>query len=334
MNHGFFKALLFLSAGAVIHAVSDEQDMRRMGGLVQLIPFTYCMMLIGSLALMGFPFLTGFYSKDVIIEVAYAKYTVSGHFAHWFGCMSAFFTAFYSFRLVYLTFLSRPNGLKSVIGHAHEVPLTMGIPLIVLSFGSIFWGYLSKDMIIGLGTDFWQSSIFVLPQNQLFIESEFIPSYVKLVPTILSFSGAILAILLNHYYSSFLYNTSLSPIGLKLYAFLNKKWYFDKLYNEFLNKPLLSFGYFVSFRGIDKGIVEVLGPYGAVTSFSAIMKKVSKLQTGYIYHYAFVMLIGIVLFLTVTSLWGGLQSFLFVDSRLLFIYVGILLFCTTSLLRV
>merc|ERR1712072_419284 len=202
--------------------VSDEQDMRRMGGLVQLIPFTYCMMVIGSLALMGFPFLTGFYSKDVIIEVAYAKYTMSGHFAHWFGCMAAFFTAFYSFRLVYLTFLSRPNGLKTVIGGSHEVPLTMGLPLILLSFGSIFWGYLSKDMIIGLGTDFWQSSIFVLPQNQLFIESEFIPSYVKLVPTILSFSGAILAILLNHYYSSFLYNISLSTIGLKLYAFLNK----------------------------------------------------------------------------------------------------------------
>jgi NADH-ubiquinone oxidoreductase chain 5 len=112
MNHGFFKALLFLSAGAVIHAISDEQDMRRMGGLVQLIPFTYCMMLIGSLALMGFPFLTGFYSKDVIIEVAYAKYSVSGHFAHWFGCMAAFFTAFYSFRLVYLTFFSTSKWVK------------------------------------------------------------------------------------------------------------------------------------------------------------------------------------------------------------------------------
>jgi proton-translocating NADH-quinone oxidoreductase chain L len=334
MNHGFFKALLFMSAGAVIHAISDEQDMRRMGGLVQLIPFTYCMMLIGSLALMGFPFLTGFYSKDVIIEVAYAKYTVSGHFAHWFGCMSAFFTAFYSFRLVYLTFLARPNGQKTVIGGAHEVPLTMGIPLILLSFGSIFWGFLSKDMIIGLGTDFWQHSIFVLPRNSLFIESEFIPSYVKLVPTVLSFAGAILAIILNHYYSSFLYNATLSPVGLKLWAFLNKKWYFDKIYNEVLNKPLFSFGYFVSFRGIDKGIVEMLGPYGAVTTFSSLMKKVSKMQTGYIYHYAFIMLVGIILLLTTTSLWSGLQSYLFIDSRLLFIYAGILLFYTTSVARV
>ena len=331
MNHGFFKALLFMSAGAVIHAIADEQDMRRMGGLVQLIPFTYCMMLIGSLALMGFPFLTGFYSKDVIIEVAYAKYTVSGHFAHWFGCISAFFTAFYSFRLVYLTFLARPNGQKNVIGGAHEVPLTMGIPLILLSFGSIFWGFLSKDMIIGLGTDFWQHSIFVLPRNSLFIESEFIPSYVKLVPTILSFAGAILAIILNHFYSAMLYNATLSPVGLKLWAFLNKKWYFDKIYNECLNKPLMSFGYFVSFRSMDKGIVEMLGPYGAVSFFSLMMKKISKLQTGFIYHYAFIMLVGIILLLTTTSLWGGLQSYLFIDSRLLFIYAGILSFYTTSI---
>jgi NADH-ubiquinone oxidoreductase chain 5 len=330
MNHGFFKALLFMSAGAVIHAIADEQDMRRMGGLVQLVPFTYCMMLVGSLALMGFPFLTGFYSKDIIIEVAYAKYTVSGHFAHWFGCLSAFFTAFYSFRLVYLTFLARPNGLKTVIGGAHEVPLTMGVPLIVLSFGSIFWGYLAKDMIIGMGTDFWQSALFVLPRHNLVIESEFIPSYVKLVPTILSFAGAILAIVLNHYYAKFMYDISLSPVGLKIYAFLNKKWYFDKLYNELINKPAVNFGYFVSFRSIDKGVVEVLGPYGAVNTFTSLMKTTSRLQTGYIYHYAFIMLVGIVLLLATTSLWGSLQSFIFIDSRLLFIYAGILLFYTSS----
>ena len=156
------------------------------------------------------------------------------------------------------------------------------------------------------------------------------PSYVKLVPTVLSFAGAILAIILNHYYASFLYNATLSPVGLKLYAFLNKKWYFDKIYNECLNKPLFSFGYFISFRGIDKGIVEILGPYGAVTSFSSLMKKVSKLQTGYIYHYAFIMLVGLVLFLATTSLWFTMQSYLFVDNRLLFIYVAILLFYTTS----
>ena len=210
----------------------------------------------------------------------------------------------------------------------------MGVPLIVLAFGSIFWGYLSRDLIIGLGTDFWQNALFVLPRNNLFIESEFIPSYVKLVPTFLSFSGAILAIVLNHYYASSLVDATLSPIGLKVFAFLNKKWYFDKLYNELLNKPLFSFGYFVSFRGMDKGLVEMLGPYGAVSSFSSLMKKVSKLQTGFIYHYAFIMLIGIVGLLTFTSLWVDLQSYLFIDNRLLFIYAGILLFYTASVSRV
>jgi len=331
MNHGFFKALLFMSAGAVIHAISDEQDMRRMGGLVQLIPFTYCMMLIGSLALMGFPFLTGFYSKDVIIEVAYAKYTISGHFAHWFGCISAFFTAFYSFRLVYLTFLARPNGIKNVLVHAHEVPLTMGIPLIILSFGSIFLGYFTKDMIIGLGTDFWQQSIFILPKNNLFIESEFIPSFIKLIPTLLSLVGATLAILLNHFYANFLYNITLSPVGLKIYAFLNKKWYFDKIYNEYLNKPLMSFGYSVSFRTLDKGIIEILGPYGIVSSLSYAMKHTSKLQTGYIYHYAVIMLFSLTYLLFVLFFPMSYNNFSFyeyfiIDNQLFFIYIVTFLF--------
>jgi len=326
MNHGFFKALLFLSAGAVIHAVADEQDMRKMGGLAKLIPFTYCMLLIGSLALMGFPFLTGFYSKDIIIEVAYAKYTLSGHFAHWFGCMAAFFTAFYSFRLVYLTFISKPMGPRMVIEHAHEVPLTIGIPLLVLSFGSIFIGYLCKDAVIGLGTDFWQNAVFVLPKNNLYIESEFIPTSVKLIPTILSFSGAALALILNHFYNKELYNFTISNFGLVMYAFLNKKWYFDKIYNEYINKKMLLFGYFVSFKGIDKGIVEMFGPYGVATTFSTLSKRFAKLQSGFIYHYAFVMLLGIIFLLASLTLFDNLQTYLFFDNRLFFILIMILIF--------
>jgi NADH-ubiquinone oxidoreductase chain 5 len=128
----------------------------------------------------------------------------------------------------------------------------------------------------------------------------------------------------------FLYNITLTPIGLKIYAFLNKKWYFDKLYNEYVNKPLVSFGYFVSFRTIDKGIVEMLGPYGFVSSFSYLMKKISKLQSGFIYHYAFMMLVGIISLLTTISMWSTIQGIVFVDSRLLFIYVSILLFYITS----
>jgi len=153
-NHAFFKALLFLSAGAVIHAVSDEQDMRRIGGLVRTLPFTYAMMFIGSLSLIGFPFLTGFYSKDVILEMSYSSYTVVGHFAHALGTVAAFFTAFYSMRLLYLTFLSEPIGYKSVMEGVHESPLNMTTPLGLLAVGSIFIGYISRDWSVGMGTDF------------------------------------------------------------------------------------------------------------------------------------------------------------------------------------
>src|SRR5210317_1997033 len=153
-NHAFFKALLFLGAGSVIHAVSDEQDMRKMGGLRKLVPFTYSVMMVGSLALMGFPFLTGFYSKDVILEVAYGKYTLEGHFSCILGTVGAFLTAFYSTRLVYLTFLCRPNGYKSVICKAYDSSYQICISLFLLVIPSVLIGFYAKDMIIGFGSDF------------------------------------------------------------------------------------------------------------------------------------------------------------------------------------
>ena len=154
VNHAFFKALLFLGAGSVIHAVSDEQDMRKMGGLSKLVPFTYSVMTIGSLALIGFPFLTGFYSKDVILEVAYGKYTTEGHFSYILGSLGAFFTAFYSTRLVYLTFLSKPNGYKPVICSAYDSSYQISVSLFFLVIPSVLIGFFSKDMVIGFGSDF------------------------------------------------------------------------------------------------------------------------------------------------------------------------------------
>jgi NADH-ubiquinone oxidoreductase chain 5 len=153
-NHAFFKALLFLGAGSVIHAMGDEQDMRKMGGLVKILPLTYSAMVIGSLALMGFPFLTGFYSKDVILEVAYGSFTVEGRFVHTLGSLAAFFTAYYSMRLLAFTFLRPVNGLRVVYAHAHEPSFARSFPLIFLSFASLFVGFISRDMRIGLGTDF------------------------------------------------------------------------------------------------------------------------------------------------------------------------------------
>jgi NADH-ubiquinone oxidoreductase chain 5 len=137
-NHALFKALLFLSAGCVIHGVADEQDMRKMGSLIKLFPTSYTMILIGSLALVGFPFLTGFYSKDAILEVALSKHTATGNFAHFLGCLAAFCTSFYSFRLVYLAFVNNTNTYKKYIDHAHDGPILMVFPLLFLSIGAIF----------------------------------------------------------------------------------------------------------------------------------------------------------------------------------------------------
>lgn len=181
-NHAFFKALLFLGAGAVIHAMGDEQDMRKMGGLVKILPFTYSTMVIGSLALMGFPFLTGFYSKDLILELAYGSFTVEGRFVHTLGTLAAFFTAYYSTRLLSLTFLRSPNGNRYFYEHAHESPLPMALPLFLLSLGSIFIGYISRDMFVGLGTDFWGNALFTLPTKQYMLESEWLDASVKMIP--------------------------------------------------------------------------------------------------------------------------------------------------------
>lgn len=190
VNHGCFKALLFLSAGSIIHGCSDEQDLRRMGGLGKIFPITYCMFLIGSLSLMGFPFLSGFFSKDIILETAFAHYTVSGFFAYWLGTLSAFFTAFYSFRLIYLTFLSPVNAPKSIVQYSHESSGLIIFSLFVLSLGSIFSGFMLKDFFIGVGSIFLGNSIFILPKHLNLYEAEFLPTITKLTPVLFSLAGA------------------------------------------------------------------------------------------------------------------------------------------------
>lgn len=313
-NHAFFKALLFLGAGSVIHAMGDEQDMRKMGGLKNILPFTYSVMLIGSLSLMGFPFLTGFYSKDVILELAYAKFSVHSHFAYWLGTISAFFTAFYSIRLLYLTFLSKTRAFKQIILQAHDAPILMAIPLFFLSFGSIFIGYLSKDMFIGLGTSFWNNSIFILPENMIFIDAEFLPTHIKLIPLIFSFSGACSAFYFYTYFTRDLFLLKTSRYGKLLYIFLNRKWFFDKVYNDFVTQSVLYFGYHISYKLIDRGVIELLGPYGLVQLFYSKALNFTKTQSGYIYHYGFVMLLGLtVIIFEQTCVW---QLTSFIESPL------------------
>jgi NADH-ubiquinone oxidoreductase chain 5 len=318
MNHAFFKALLFLSAGSIIHAMSDEQDMRKMGGLNLTVPFTYSMMLIGSLSLVGFPFLTGFYSKDVILELAYSKYTISGSIAFWLGSISVFFTSYYSFRLLLLTFLAPAIGFKRDIVVCHDAPIIMAIPLVLLAVGSIFVGYLAKDMMIGLGTHFWANSIIIAPKNELLCESEFgTPISIRFLPLVFSLCGAMIAYYVNFLSFRFFYKVKTSQLGQLIYSFLNKRWFFDKVYNEDLTVPSLWFGYEVSFKALDKGVFEILGPLGISSTLRQLASDLSKVQTGFVAHYAFVMLIGLTVFISIFGLWD-LISF-WVDNRLYFL---------------
>jgi len=298
-NHAYFKALLFLCSGAVIHAMGDEQDIRKMGGLRRILPFTYIMFLIGSLSLMGFPFLTGFYSKDLILEVSFASFSETGHFAYWLGTIGAFFTAFYSTRLLFFAFLSETNAYKNIIKHAHDVPLEMGLPLGLLAFGSIFIGYLSKDMFVGLGSNFWNNSIYIDPINNQMIDAEFLPTIFKLLPVILSFCGLFSAFYLYFFKFRFLYNLKTSNYGLYFYNFLNRKWYFDKIYYEFINQYILKIGYNVTYKMVDKGLIEMCGPYGLITIFSFLSRQVVLLQTGYIYHYSLLILISTIFLINI-----------------------------------
>ena len=240
-NHAFFKALLFLSAGSVIHAVNDEQDMRKMGGLKNLVPFTYSMIVIGSLALIGFPFLTGFYSKDLILEVAYGKYNFLGILSYCLGTLGAFFTAFYSMRLSYLTFLSKPTGYKRIVCFAYDSGPQICIALGCLAIPSILIGYYTKDMIVGVGSNFFGTAIYVNSENFNLFDAEFIDVFYKTLPVNLSLLGFFSALLFYTFRSKFLFNIKTSILGKKIYYFLNRKWFFDKIYNECLGQFFFKF---------------------------------------------------------------------------------------------
>ena len=324
MNHAFFKALLFLSAGSVIHGLSDEQDMRRMGGIVRLFPFTYSMMLIGSLALVGFPYLTGFYSKDRILELAYATYTISGNFAYWFGTICVFLTSLYSFRLLFMTFLAPTTSTPRTLEHAHDAPPIMAIPLVLLAFGSIFVGYLFHDMFIGLGTNFWGNAVFILPKNTLLLESEYIPQAQKMVPLLFTLAGALVAYAATFYWSRAIYAFKTSPFGRSLYTMASRRWFFDQVYNQFFAQKALDFGYHISWKTLDKGWFEVLGPYGIIHTFPKWSRRLGTLQSGLIPHYAVLMVLGLTLAITCIALWDVLEDL--VDPRLYFLFFVTFLF--------
>ncbi len=292
-THAFFKALLFLGSGSVIHSFKDEQNINLMGGVWKKIPYTWVLMIIGTLALTGFPFLSGFYSKDAIIEFAYLRGNTAGYFAAGIGIFTALLTSIYSWRLLFKTFHGNYNNKKLNISSMHESPMVMIIPLIILAIGAIFSGFLFKDLFIGIesSSNFWKNSIFFLEP----LSHDHPPSWFILLTPIL----VILSIPIAYYI--FIKNIKISNNivngNLPLYNFLKNKWYFDELYDYLFVNPSKKIGLYF-WKKIDSRFIDRFGPDG----ISALIKNISllavKFQNGFIYHYAFVMLLGFSALLT------------------------------------
>jgi NADH-quinone oxidoreductase subunit L len=294
-THAFFKALLFLGAGSVIHAVDGEQDMRHMGGLWKHIKVTYVMMWIGSLALAGFPIFAGYYSKDMILEVAYAAGGV-GQYAYIMGMAAAILTAFYSWRLLFMTFHGAPRADHHVMEHVHESPAVMLIPLFVLAIGAVFAGIAFHDGFIGHHwKEFWGSSILILENHKAMEEAHHVPFLVKVGPIIVGIIGIFVA------WIAYIRDTGLpgrvAAQQSMLYQFLLNKWYFDELYDRIFVRPTFWLGK-VLWKGGDGKIIDGLGPDGLSAIVVRLAKRASVLQSGYVYHYAFAMLIGVAALVT------------------------------------
>jgi len=326
VNHAFFKALLFLGAGAVIHSFADEQDIRKMGGLIKFLPFTYTTMLVGSLSLLATPWLSGFYSKDLIIELAYGQYSFSGIYAYVLGSLTAGLTAFYSFRLISLVFLTVPNGIKNVYLNSHESNFAVVIPLFILALFSISFGFIFSDLFVGVGSDFFANSIFINPNNISIIEAEFsLPLIIKLLPTLLSLLGATSAIFLYHVYPDFIINLTDSALGKKIYTFLNGKYFFDVIYNYYIISAGLLTGNTIS-KVLDRGVIELVGPYGLASVLENTANNIAKLDTGVITTYSLYITIGILslVFLVFAPLL--FDTYIISEFRLIVIYISALFF--------
>jgi len=303
MTHAFFKALLFLSAGSVIHALSDEQDMRNMGGIWKKIPFTYAMMWIGSLALAGIPFFAGYYSKDIILEAAYGSGSSVGLFAFWMGIAAAFMTAFYSWRLLIMTFHGQPRMSEEVLHHVHESPLSMTIPLGVLAFGAVIAGFVGYEAFVGHGmAGFWRDSILILPGNDSIEAAHHVPLWVIALPLVVALSGIGLA------YAFYMWRPELPAMMATrfrpIYLFLLNKWYFDELYDWLFVRRSWRAG-MLFWQSGDRAIIDGFGPDGISALTRGLAAYAGRLQTGYVYHYAFAMLIGVVALVTWYLAVGG-----------------------------
>ena len=295
-THAFFKGLLFLCCGSVIHAMGGEQDMRRMGGLWRKTPITYVTMWIGALSLSAIPFFSGYYSKDTILEAAWASGSAVGRYAWVLGTVAALMTAFYISRVMFMTFHGEPHAGEEAMHHAHESPWVMLIPLIVLAIGATFFGFLGYDFFVGAErAAFWKSSILVLPQYDSLAVAEGVPALVRFMPLIFALIG--IAIAYVFYIAAPQLPVRLAAQFRALYLFLLNKWYFDELYDWLFVRTAFVLGSGL-WRSGDGAVIDGLGPNGVAAVTRDLAQQASRLQTGYLYHYAFAMMIGLVAFVT------------------------------------
>jgi NADH-quinone oxidoreductase subunit L len=301
-THAFFKALLFLCAGSVIHSVSEEQDMRRMGGLRKLIPVTYWMMLIGTVAITGLGIpgtiigTAGFFSKDAIIESTFASHSPAAGYAFTLLVVSALFTSFYSWRLIFMTFFGKPRASAEVMHHVHESPPVMLVPLLILAVGAILAGVVFKEFFFGNDyAEFWKGALFTLPTNEVLEHYHHVPTWVKLSPFTAMIVGFIVAWIF--YIRSPETPKALAERHRGLYQFLLNKWYFDELYDFLFVRPAKRLGR-LFWKGGDGWLIDGFGPDGISARVLDVTNRVVKMQSGYLYHYAFAMLIGVAALVT------------------------------------
>src|SRR6266576_1995999 len=294
-THAFFKALLFLGSGSVIHAMHHEQDMRKMGGLKDKIPFTYAMMIIGTLSLTGFPLTAGYFSKDAIIEAAFATRNPATIYAFACTITAAALTSFYSWRLILVTFHGHPHD-RSHYERAHESPMVVLVPLAVLAAGSILAGYPFKDLFAGEEIkDFFRGSLYFAEGNHIIEDMHHVPAWVAVAPTVMMVLGFLVA--WHFYIRKPALPGELARQHEPLYRFLLNKWYFDELYDVLLVRPTLWLGRLL-WKGGDGWLIDGFGPDGVSARVLDVTRNVVRLQTGYLYHYAFAMLIGVAALIT------------------------------------
>jgi NADH-ubiquinone oxidoreductase chain 5 len=325
VNHAFYKGLLFLGAGAVIHAVSDNQDFRKYGGLRSFLPLTYSVMLIASLSLIAFPFMTGFYSKDLILESAYGQFYFTGTVVYFIAIIGAMFTTLYSVKVLYLTFLTNPNGpinnyKDSLAAHpAHDGDIFMSLPLIILAVFSIFFGYMSKDIFLGLGSGFFSdNSIFIHPIREIMLNTEFaVPTLFKLLPLLFTLSLSIIAITISEFMPKIVINFKLNRMGYNIFSFFSQRFFIELLYNKYVTGIILKLGGQTT-KILDKGSVELLGPFGLEKGLLSLSKSISTLDTGIITSYALYILVGLIFYILIPYL------YLFDNSLLLLVLLSLL----------